>query len=135
MSVRNEHLDGEFEVDLVEYLTVIGRENFKLDKYQRRIWSGTNQSNHIGPVGLNVDANWKLTFKQKKELLGSRRNEVGGPTEQSRRTQARNDDDIEPVGYHSNSVAFWVEFLRCFKAACVQDLTALDIKLAKETTS
>ena len=61
-----------FEMDCVAFFFVFGRESCTLARLKRKVWGGSNRATHFGPVTINKETDWKMSYKQKKELLGHR---------------------------------------------------------------
>jgi hypothetical protein len=126
--------------DVVEVMTVVTGKPLQLKTAKRKFYAGTNQTNMIGPVAVPpAKDQWKATFGEKKTLLGHMRFAVGGPTEglqlgsdgaTAPHNRKRQDDDVEPVAYHSNSTDFWGEIIHSFNIGACCEQTTLDPALA-----
>ena len=120
-------------VDTVEYMTVVTEDPLKLPSKNRLMNdTASNKCNFIGPVVTeSVDTSWKLTYYDKKRVLGDARTpsttNAGGPIKEPVR---RLDGDLELVAYHGNSYDFYAELVHSFCLSHVVDLTALDDKCA-----
>ena len=78
---------------------------------------------------------WSITWKQKKDLLGKKRNliVIGGKSEQHGEQQAaerRTDTTLVPVCYRPMPEKFYSELLWLFFGKLVIDLSPLDAKFA-----
>jgi len=113
------------ELDCVEYLQCLTSGDLKIRSLKRKRYDGTNQSNQIGPVTYSPDRQWKLTFGEKKELLGSRRVDVGGPDKDGpgRGHKHRLDTDVELMSFHGNTHDFWAEICHSF---CLESAPSSD---------
>ena len=122
--------------DVVEVMTVVTGKPLQLKTAKRKVYAGTNQTNMIGPVAVPpAKDQWKATFGEKKTLLGHARFAVGGPTEglqlvsdgeKAPHHRKRQDDDVEPVAFHSNSTDFWGEIIHSFNISACCEQTTLD---------
>ena len=95
-------------LDQVEFCHVVTKDSLVLPELDRLEFPGTTWGNHIGPIILPPRSSlWSLPLREKKLLYGQgARIDVGGRTpglseEDARKMKKRQDDDIEPVCYHS----------------------------------
>ena len=124
---------------------VITKKNSIIPEKPRLHYNGTNRGNMIGLVAVQPsDEKWKLPFKEKREVFGSRRIAVGGPTVNMsaddtvaaerhkvlEKNRPREDDDVEPRFYHSLPPSLFEEIAHSFGAESVIDLTPGDGALA-----
>ena len=121
------------EVNQIEHQLFISRQSSDVKVIARTKYTGFNNGNAIGPIGL---PEWKspgtmsATFKDKKTMFGAHRSPVGGSTrdgvaEQDDKGKApeRKDTDMEPVFYHSMSREFHEDDILCGNYKAVINLT------------
>ena len=99
---------------------------FILPFKRRKVFQGTNQSNHLGPVTSNQDQMWKLPLKDKKKMLAHKLIDVGGPDKTGcgpgRGKTDRKPTDLELMSFHGNSFTIWTEICH---SLCLKSVYAL----------
>lgn len=134
VAARRDRIRGSGAVNCVEFLHLVTKAPAILDNNDRTHYSGTNRSNFIGPVVLAPHSSLaSVTFKQKKEVLGKARFEVGGKTEgvvSDAPPKRREDADTEPLAYHAMCPEIYQSLANTLNATAWIDLTAMDPTLA-----
>ena len=129
------NLRGFMTVNQVEQFQLLYSSLPKYEKRQNKIFTGTTVYDALVGVkcpGLeNPKETWRLSWKEKKLMLGasSVTEQVRG--QESDGSDARCLDGIEPFNYHQRHNELWLEILFRFNVKAVVDLTASDGVLAQ----
>jgi len=127
------NMRGFMSVMQVEQIQLLFMSLPKYEKRQNRIIKGSTVGDSLVGVKCpdleNPRETWRLTWKEKKLMLGA-----SSVTEQVRGQESEDSrcgDGIEPMNYHQRHPELWLEILFRFNVKAVVDLTASDGVLAQ----
>lgn len=128
LQARKQKYYSDVPMYTVELMTQVTQKELRLpNKNRLSCENQTNQNNHWGPiVTANPDTMWKLTFFDKKKYWGDARMPPSGGVGSKAETVRRQDGDMEPVAYHSNSFLMHKDVFHCWNGERAFDLTGSD---------
>ena len=138
LHARKTRIRSGTSFDQMEYLSLVSREEYgkQLPVIKRLHYKGTNSGNKIGDVEwTSLDNAWNLTHKQKLDLLGPYRVEVGGKTKgagemELQRAKRKGATDMEPAFWHGRPPTLYHELIHSYQLKAIVDLSPGDGTLA-----
>ena len=122
------------EYDQLETMVSVRAAARQYEKKNRLHFDGTTQGNLIGPLRApNATDTWFCSFREKKLMMGSMRQPVGGSDADSNTSDAkrkRDDSDVEPFNFHCMPLKFGDEIVHSFEPSAMIDC-CVDGMLAK----
>ena len=107
------------EYDQLETMLSVRAAARQYEKKNRLHFDGTTQGNLSGPLHApNATDTWCCSFREKKLMIGSMRQPVGGSDADSNTCDAkrkRDDSDVEPFNFHCMPLKFGEEVIHSFE--------------------
>ena len=110
-------------LDVMEFGYIVSASPLVFEERKHKHFECSVRSNCVGPVALpEREALWQATYLQKKKIygtagiiaVGGKDGDDCGDTEAARQ-KPRNNDTVEPVAFHSESVEYYEDVIDWFR--------------------